>query len=361
MCSIGPSIAYHRFGQTTIAKVNNSDELRRVLVDPWLESETIIIKPNWVTTEPAGYIEADTLRMLFEALDSNIVVTESLHIGRSMNLLKEGMSFTVGEKEVNWRWLMKGDGWNWLVENSDWGWFKRGGHWEQIRKEDKAFLDNYGFTDLFKDFDVSYINVTEEVWSGRIADPTEVKNLVESRFKPVQTDKLYSMVPKKLYDLRGSTFISLARLKQYASFTLKNMFGMIPDPLRPWWHGPRNSRIASSIVDINKVYHSLFNVFGICEALYTTAVPHPQGKFEGTYMGRYDIVEGFGVVASGRNLVSLDSIMLHLTEPWIGIVEKINRKPIELAEEEGLGIRDREALKESKVKVGNWLSPSHYR
>ena len=356
MCSIGASIPHYRFGRTTIAKVSNSDELRRILVDPWLESEIIIIKPNWVTTEPGGYTEADTLRMVFESLDSKFVVTESLHIGRSMNILKEGMSFTVGEKEVNWKWLMKGDGWSWLIENPGWSWFKRGGHWEQIKREDQAFLDEYGFTDLFKEFDVSYVNVTDEVWSGRIADPAEVKNSVESRFKPVRTERLYSMVPKKLYDLRGSTFISLAKLKQYASFTLKNMFGMIPDPLRPWWHGPQNSMIASSIVDINKVYHSLFNVYGICEALYTTAVPHPKGKFQGTYMGRYNIIEGFGVVAFGRNLVSLDSIMLHLTEPWIGIAEKVNRKPIELAEEEGLGTCDREALKEAKIKVGNWLS-----
>ena len=38
------------FGSTTIAKVDNSDELRQVLIDPWLDSETIIVKPNWVST-----------------------------------------------------------------------------------------------------------------------------------------------------------------------------------------------------------------------------------------------------------------------------------------------------------------------
>ncbi len=117
---------------------------------------------------------------------------------------------------------------------------------------------------------------------------------------------------------------------------MKNMFGMILDPMRPWWHGPQNSRIASSIVDVNKVYHSLFNVYGICEALNTTAVPHPKGKFQGTYMGRYDVVEGFGVVALGRDLVSLDSILLHLTEPWIGIAEKVNRKPIRVSRRGGI-------------------------
>lgn len=351
------SIPHHRFGQTTIAKVSNSHELRQILVDPWFESETIIIKPNWVSTEPANFTDSETLRMMLEALDSHIVITESHMIPRSLNLLEEGMSFTVGDKEVNWKWLLKGDGWKWLIENPDWDWFKEGGHWDQLKKEDKAFLDEYGFTDLFKEFDVSYINVTDEVWSGRIADPTEVKRSVETRFKPVKTDKLYSMVPKKLYELRGSTFISFAKLKMYASFTMKNLFGMIPDPARPWWHGPNNSRIATSIVDINKVYHSLFNVYGICEALNTTAVPHPKGKFPLLLPRmKYNIIEGLGVVAFGRDLVSLDAILLNLTDQSILQSAESNRAPIDMAEEE-FGAYNRDVLKESKMKVGNWLSP----
>jgi len=268
-------VLQHRFGQTTIAKVSDSNEVRRILVDPWLQSETIIIKPNWVTSEPAQFTDSQTLRMLLEALDSNIVVSESHMIAR---VREEGMSFTVGDREINWKWLLMGDGWNWLFENPKWDWFKRNGHWDQIKSEDEAFLDEHGFTDLFKEFDVSYVNVTDEVWSGRIAHPTEVKTSVESCFKPVQIDRLYSMVPKKLYDLRGSTFISFAKLKTYPTFTMKNRFGMIPDPARPWWHGPENSRLAESIVGINKVYHSFFNVYGICEALNTTAVPHPEGS-----------------------------------------------------------------------------------
>jgi hypothetical protein len=112
-------VPHHRFGQTTIAKVRDSDELRQMLVDPWLESETIIIKPNWVTNEPADFTESGTLRTLIEALDSRIVITESHNIARSMNLLENGMNFTVGSREVNWRWLLKGDGWNWLIEMSE--------------------------------------------------------------------------------------------------------------------------------------------------------------------------------------------------------------------------------------------------
>ncbi len=347
------SIPYHKFGQITIAKVSNSDELKQIMSDPWLESETIIIKPNWVSAAPGAFIDSKTMRMMLETIDSHIVVTES-HT-HSFNLLEKEMSFTIGDKEVNWEWFITDEGWNWFIENPDWGWFKEG-YWDQLKKMDKAFLDEYGFTDLFKEFDVSYINVTDEIWNEMIADPTEVKRLVESRFKPVQIDKLYTMVPKKLYDLRGSTFISFAKLKHYASFTIKNIFGMIPDPMRPWWHGLKNSRIVSSIIDINKIYHSLFNVYGICEALNTTSFPHPEGKFEDLFMGKYNIKEGFGVVAFGRHLVSLDAFLLNLTDQWTKVVEKINRLPINIAQEE-FGAYDRENLKESKLKVGDWLSP----
>jgi hypothetical protein len=349
---------HHTFGPTTIAKVSGAQELKQLLTDPWLESETIIVKPNWVSTEAADFTDAETMKTLFETLDSRIIVTESYNLPRSMNLLDEGMSFTVGDEEVNWKWLLKGDGWRWLIENPEWDWFKSGGHWDHVKKEDQAFLDRYGFSDLFDKFDVTYVNVTEEVWSGRIADPTQVKKSVESRFKPVHQEKLYTMVPKVLYDLRGSTFISFAKVKMYASFTVKNLFGMIPDPVRPWWHGPKNTMIAESIVDINKIYHSLFNVYGICEALNSMGVIHPEGEFEGIYTGKYNVLDGWGVVAFGRDLVSLDAMLLGLTDPAIRLVADINREPIDMAEEE-FGAYDRELIEDAKKKVGNWLSGSN--
>ena len=175
---------------------------------------------------------------------------------------------------------------------------------------------------------------------------------MEKRFRAVQIDKLYSMIPKKLYDLRGSTFISFAKLKHFNTFTLKNIFGMIPDPWRPWWHGPKNNMLAKSIVDINKIYHSLFNVYGICEALNATAFPHPEGKFEDLFRGKYNIIEGLGVMAFGRDLVSLDAILCNLAGfDFKGYNAYINKT------QEDFGAYDREVLRESKLKVGHWLSP----
>lgn len=351
-------VPHHKFGPTTIAKLNSPNEISQLLYDPWLKNQTIIIKPNWVSTDPADFTDADTLRVLLEALDCPIVVTESYCLARSLNILNQGLRFTAEGKEVNWKWLLKGDGWRWLIKNPDWDWFKNGEHWNQIIKEDKAFIDEYGFSDLFNEFNVRYINVTEEVWNGRIANPAEVKRIVESKYMPVQNDKLYRMVPEKLFNLRNSTFISFARMKMYASFTIKNLFGMIPDPLRPYWHGPKNSTITQSIIDINKIYHSLFNVFGICEAIFSLPILHPKGKYEGIYSGRYKISEGTGFVSLGRNLAALDALLLYLTDPSIRSIADLNRDSIYLAEDELGLVIDQEVFEEAKVKVGDWVLPS---
>jgi uncharacterized protein (DUF362 family) len=181
--------------------------------------------------------------------------------------------------------------------------------------------------------------------------------MVESKYRPVSNETLYSMVPEKLFSLRNASFISLARIKMYASYSLKNLFGMIPDPLRPYWHGSGNQAIAQSILDINKIYHALFNVFGMCEAIFTLPVNHPKGRHAGVYSGRYDILEGSGLVACGRNLAALDALLLYLTDPLIRLVAELNRRPIDFAENElGLTV-DRTFFDQAKTEVGGWFSP----
>ncbi len=351
------AIPHYRFGQTTVARVRNSDELKQIMIDPLLESETVIIKPNWVSSESAAFTDADSLRTILESLDSRIVITESHMIARTPAFFRDGgMRFMVDGREVNWKWLSKGEGWNWLIENPDMEWFRREGHWDQIKKEDKAFLDENGFTDLLNEFDVSYINVTDEVWSGKVADPSEVRKIVEMHFKPVRLEKIYGMIPKRLFDLRGSTFISLARVKLYATFSMKNLFGMLPDPARSWWHGRDESRYLDSFIGINKVYHSLFNLFGICEAFSSLSVPHDEGNFilEMPPM-KYNILGGKGFVAFGSSLVELDTILLSLTDQLILQDEKTNREPILLAQEE-FGVVKEDYLAEAKQKAGNWVT-----
>ncbi|KKM92680.1 hypothetical protein LCGC14_1215950, partial [marine sediment metagenome] len=49
------TISQHMFGETTVAKLSEPFKLKKLLVDPWFESETIIIKPNWVSTMPGHF------------------------------------------------------------------------------------------------------------------------------------------------------------------------------------------------------------------------------------------------------------------------------------------------------------------
>jgi len=286
----------------TVAHIDPSKGIRELLDDALLKSETVIVKPNLVEAAPGAHTESDVLRMLFEALDSKIIVVEGYQIHRLTREIEGSTGFKVKGSEVNWNWL-KHKGWSWLEKNPDWGWFMDHGYLDRIREDDQAFLDERGFTELFEEYGAEYINVTEEVWRGRAVEPETIKGIVEARYPPVKTPRLYGFVPRKLFDLRGAPYVSFSKLKNYATFTLKNAFGLVPDPIRAWWHGPKNSRFDDSIVDINKVYHSLFDAVGMFESLSETRYPQKAGTFQ------FDLGPGPGVLAVSRDLVSMDEAL----------------------------------------------------
>jgi uncharacterized protein (DUF362 family) len=328
-----------KFGDVTLARIASPSELRGLLPEQVLEADVLIVKPNWFSPHPANFTDADALRMLLEAVDARVLVVEAYTLERQDGT----MAFTVNGDEVNWRWILRHPSWDWALEE---------GRWDELRRQDGWFLDEYGFTDLFAEFGVEYVNVTEEVWQGRIADPSTVKKVVEERFAPAFTDRMYGFLPEKLHKLKGSTLISLGKVKgiggTYPSLTLKNLFGLIPDPLRSWWHGPEDGRLAESIVDIAKVYASFFDVCGVCEAVSEVTVSRPEGEVKAPW-GSYDIVRGLGVVALGPNLVSLDAVLCGL----IGVdPEKVSYLQ---KGEESFGEYDRRIVKEAKAVASEWF------
>jgi uncharacterized protein (DUF362 family) len=337
----------HQFGSTTIAKAKTADDFKSILKDPLLQSDPIIIKPNWVTDDKGTFTTAETLRKVFETLPGKIIVVEGYQLGRSWNQKPCGERFTTEEGEHDWSWF-RGKGWNWLHTHPDWDWFCNGPHWDRIKREDRLFLDRHGFSDLLAEFDAEYINVTEEIWSGRAANPKMVRETVETRYPQCFTDKLYGIVPERLMRLRGATLISLTRLKEYNSFTLKNLFGLIPDPIRAWWHGPKDSRLSQSIVDTAKVYGSFFSLHGVWEYGEGTRLRNPKGKL-GTPGYEFDAVEGPGLLAHGRNLVEMDALIHRLAG-----YDEDGAEHIHLAR----GVLDQyeeETLREAKEKVGVWF------
>ncbi|MDH5703837.1 MAG: DUF362 domain-containing protein [Aigarchaeota archaeon] len=328
-----------QLGSVTVGRVRNSADMRRLLKDPSLSADVFIVKPNWYSPHPANFTDADALRMLLEGLDGRIVVTEAYSLERQDG----SMEFTVDGEKVDWRWVMKHPGWDWIREE---------GRWDQLRRQDKWFLDEYGFTDLFEEQGVEYVNVTEEVWRGRSADAGKIREVVDARFDPVFREELYSYIPQKLYELRGATFISFGKVKgirgTFPSLTMKNLFGLIPDPLRSWWHGPSDRWLGRNIVDINKVYSALFNVYGICEALRHATLDHPDGEVKVPW-GSYNIVKDLGFVALGRHLISLDAVLCGL----IGVdPEKVSYLKLG---EKALGIYSRSHVEAAKSAAPGWF------
>ncbi|MGQ9679989.1 MAG: hypothetical protein ACUVV4_04400 [Candidatus Bathyarchaeia archaeon] len=71
-----------KFSTVTVAKAKTSTDLKRLLVDPMFKSNVFIVKPSWYSPHLANFTEAETLRMLLDALDGEVIVTESYSMDR---------------------------------------------------------------------------------------------------------------------------------------------------------------------------------------------------------------------------------------------------------------------------------------
>ena len=334
-----------RFGSCTVAKVGGPEELGAVLPEAVHDSETVIVKPNFVDRAPGTYTDPESLRMLFTALESRIVVVEGHQLVRVLSEGEDGLRFEIKGKTRDWSWMHRGE-WSHFEKNNDWGWFRDGPHWSHLKRLDRGYMDEKGFTE----FDAEYVNVTDEVWGGDVADPVKVREIVEARYSPLFDERLYGYMPEKLYRLRGSCLISYSKYKHYATFTLKYMFGLIPDPLRCWWHGPQNSRMSQSVIGVSKLYGSLFDVVGVHESLGGTPVAHPEGEI--TVPGfRYNLHEGLGVVGVGTDRVELDTVMCGLGSYPLSEAEYMT------ADIGELGCFSQELYEECRGCAGEWLPP----
>ena len=264
------------------AHVNNIETMRRFIDECNLDpADKYIVKPNWFFQGIGFYTDARTLQLLLECLDK-VIVIESYTFQRNDGT----RSITPTNGKENWSW---------------------------IREQDRQFLHTTGFDELFKEYDVEYVNLTEEVWSDRIANSNNVRKSVEASFSPVTREELYDQVPERIYAMRGRRLLSFAKLKQQrvnrVSATLKNIFGNIINPNRMGWHGNTGSDLARSIVDVNKVYASLFKISGVCEAIFSAVKYRKEGKYPVPWGFRYDLTENLGLAFYGDRLVDVDAYL----------------------------------------------------
>ena len=211
----------------------------------------VVVKPNWSTSKI--FTEAKILDWTLSAIDCEKFVVESFAHYRSPIFLDHKGPFNA-ELEKRLAGQKKKD----------------------LRSNDRWFLEMTGIGEVLKKHDVEYVNLSDEFWSKRVCEPDEIKSIVESRFEPLSNDIMYSMVPIRLQEMNGGTLLSLAKPKLAhgtigVTLSIKNLFGMISTPYRGKFHGTNDSKLNDSIMDITKICHSLFNVRGVVEAVFSTS------------------------------------------------------------------------------------------
>lgn len=257
-------------------KIAGVDDLKSLFQECEVRGDRFLIKPNWFDPRPGSYTDAGILDLVLSALPGEKFIIE----GHSHSRNDLSQRITPDNMDAQREW---------------------------IRGQERNYLDRLGLTRVMKRHGAEYINVTEEVWSGRTADPAAVRHIVENKFGPLIYQEFYGFVPERLFAMRGTTLIDLARVKMTSptsrdfSLTMKNLFGLVPPPSRMAYHND----LPGSIVDVNKVYRALFDVVGLCEGIRHAVIFWEKGRYS-TPWSRFDVIKDLGIAACGRDLVEVD-------------------------------------------------------
>jgi len=221
--------------KVVVAKVANLQDMQLFLKRLRIRGKGFVVKPNWSNANT--FTSAGTLELLLSCLGGDKTIIEGYTAWR--NKLNTGLEpqdvITPMNAKRKWKWIKEQDTW---------------------------FLKYSGIGTVLSRHRVEYVNVTEEVWSGRAVAKERIKKIVEGKFEPVRNEEMYSFVPEKIYNLRGQALIcvnSSRVTREVMSLSTKNLFGLIPDPARYGkWHGENDTLLPQSIVDINKIYRCFF-------------------------------------------------------------------------------------------------------
>jgi hypothetical protein len=176
-------------------------------------------------------------------------------------------------------------------------------NWDWIRGQEREYFARFGLDEVLARDDVTYINVTDEVWEGRVVPAEEVRAAVEAKGGSLAFEEFYGAMPAALMEWRGRPLLSLARIKlpdpagtgAAFSLSLKNMFGLLPEPNRADYH----SRLPDAVVDAHVLYGAFFPVLGVCEGVYHVVRVAEEGEYDTVWGDRYDDLPDLGVVVAG--------------------------------------------------------------
>jgi uncharacterized protein (DUF362 family) len=270
----------NKIGNVVVEESANNESFTEIIGGLDLKPP-VIIKPNWGFS--VCFTEAEVLDWALEACNGDALVVESYGWARSKDMLAKG----------------------------EWGSFER----VDLRKSDEWFMEYSGIGKVLEKHDVEFLNITEEYWAERTASPDEIKELVEAKNQPLVETDFLGFVPSRLHEMRDGTLLSLAKVRtleapMWVSLSVKNLFGMIPGPSRGKYHGRNHNRLNQSIVDIYKVYDSLFDIRGVVEAVHTASVRNRDTM-------EWRNIENPGFMSASMEPVELDAVITGLlgTDP----------------------------------------------
>jgi hypothetical protein len=306
-------------GTSSIQKIENQAQMAEFLLSIGLDlDKPVIIKPNWVAPILGEYTDTKPLELLLSCIRGPKYIVESYTFWRTDLYQQEGKDYFSSKEGT-------------LETGKQ--------HWDHFQRMDEWFLKWANISPILEKYQVKYINITNEFWAGRCVPGDKIKALVEKNYSPVACPEFYSFIPKELFDLKGAQFLSFAHAKAYviwqATLSVKNLFGLIPAPTRyPLYHGPKNTDLPRNVVDINKIYRTLFNCFFAVEGISTLIKKyHPDNNHE--------VIKDWGYIIGGKNSVEVDNIAAKLIRVNL---KKARLNPIDSAEEIFGGF-DREILK----------------
>ncbi|NIT37299.1 MAG: DUF362 domain-containing protein [candidate division Zixibacteria bacterium] len=239
-----------------------------------------IIKVNWFSPYPGQFTDAATLALACDAIEGEKIVVE----GHAAERNDGSREITPDNGRENWDW---------------------------IKEQEKEYLRRFGLDAVLARDDVTYVNVTDEVWAGRAVPEDEVRAALEGHGSRLALDGLYGALPEKLVAWRGRPLVSLARVKVSDprreapgfSLSLKNMFGLIPEPNRGAYH----ERLPEAITDVCLLYGAFFRLVGVCEGIFHAVRVREGGAHDTSWGDRYDDVEDLGIVVAGAKAAEADA------------------------------------------------------
>ena len=268
----------------------------------------VLIKVNWFSPYPGQFTDAATLALVCDAIVGEKVVLEG-HAAMRNDLSRE---VEPGKGRAQWAWL---------------------------REQERAYFARFGLDAVLARDDVTYVNVTDEVWTGDVVAAAETRSAVAARGGALAFDELAGVLPAKLLPYRGRPLLSLARVKipsagagtdAFAfSLSLKNMFGLIPEPNRGAYH----ERLPAAVVDVHLLYGAYFPIYGVCEAVFHAVRVSDGGRYDTAWGDRYDDLEGLGLVVAGAKPAEVDGFTAALF---------------------GVDVSARALMREAEARLGGW-------